>query len=78
MRRGRLWGRAEGLACADLGARTPISMSGNLDIIIIDGVYQSNIRKRSALFHKFNPTFVLYEASVRGWIVKNLPFVCVR
>ena len=25
-------GRAEGLACADLGARTPIGASGNFDI----------------------------------------------
>ena len=27
-------GRAEGLACADPGARTPISMSGNFTIVL--------------------------------------------
>jgi hypothetical protein len=29
-----IWGRAEGLACADLGARTPIGVSGNFCIAI--------------------------------------------
>jgi hypothetical protein len=30
-----MWGGAEGLACADLGARTPIGVSGNLRIVVI-------------------------------------------
>ena len=29
-----IWGRAEGLACADPGARTPIGASGNLIIYV--------------------------------------------
>ena len=32
-------GRAEGLACADLGARTPIGVSGNLSSIFICGLF---------------------------------------
>ena len=30
-------GRAEGLACADPGARTPIGASGNFGIVVLHG-----------------------------------------
>jgi hypothetical protein len=38
----RMGGRAEGLACADLGARTPIGTSGFFSLIVVYLMGQKN------------------------------------
>ena len=50
--------RAEGLACADPGARTPIGASGNFDISNIFGAVQNSCEAVLPISESFIPSLL--------------------